>query len=159
MNELPTVDIKLFYKFRACRKTMGKAYTYRCNRCGFEAQFNEGHGFLIHPQPLDSYLKNGEILFHHKTHSLLKQLAKQNSNLFIDTGFKIYKCPRCRLLYDKVSVTVTDNGKVVHKSEFRCSSCRARLKLTNIHRLKKAVCPVCGKNTFRIDPIKLVLWD
>jgi len=154
------IDSQCFFcTFIPCSISMGKAYTYRCDRCGFEDQFNEGHGFLIHPQSLHSYLQKREVLFHHKTHNLLKHLAKQNSPLFIDAGFKTYKCPHCRLLYDKVSVTVTDNKKVLHKSEFRCSNCRARLKLTNIHRLKMAVCPACGKNTFRFDPRKMVLWD
>jgi DNA-directed RNA polymerase subunit RPC12/RpoP len=114
---------------------------------------------LIHPQSLDSYLKSGEILFHHKTHKVLSKLGKDKKGLFLDAGFKIYKCPRCGLLYDKVDVTVFDDGKPVHKSEFRCCRCRSRLKLTNIHRLKKAVCPACGKNTFRFDPRKMVLWD
>jgi DNA-directed RNA polymerase subunit RPC12/RpoP len=150
---------RFFCTFNACIKNMGRAYTYRCNRCGFEAQFNEGHGFLIHPQSLDSYLQKSEILFHHKTHNLLKQLAKQNNQLFIDAGFKTYKCPHCKLLYDKVSITVTDNGKALHKSEFRCNRCRARLKLTNIHRLKSAVCPACKNPTFHIDQRKMILWD
>ena len=138
---------------------MGRAYTYRCDHCGFENQFNEGHGFLIHPQPLNEYLKSGEILFHHKTHQVLKKLARHKSNLIIDAGFKIFKCPHCNLLYDKVAVTVYENGKVLHKSEFRCSQCKARLKLTNIHRLKKAVCPVCKKPAFQLDQRKLALWD
>lgn len=138
---------------------MGKAYTYRCDKCSFEARFNEGHGFLIHPQPLDSYLKSGEILFHHKTHKALLKFGGKGKGFFLDAGFKIYKCPQCGLLYDKVDVTVYDDGKPVHKSEFRCSRCRSRLKLTNIHRLKKAVCAACGKNTFRFDPRKMVLWD
>jgi DNA-directed RNA polymerase subunit RPC12/RpoP len=138
---------------------MGKAYTYRCDHCSFEARFNEGHGFLIHPQPLDSYLNTGEILFHHKTHKALVKLGRKKKNLFLNAGFKIYKCTRCNLLFDKVDVTVYDEGMPEHKSEFRCSRCRSRLKLTNIHRLKKAVCPACGKNTFRFDPRKMVLWD
>lgn len=138
---------------------MGRAYTYRCDHCGFEYPFNEGHGFLIHPQPLDDYLNKGEILFHHKTHQVLKKLARTKSNLFIDAGFKIYKCPHCGIIYDKVTVLVYDDGKVLHKSEFRCSQCKARLKLTNIHRLKLATCPVCKKPEFRLDQRKMVLWN
>src|SRR5690554_1685064 len=106
---------------------MGKAYTYRCDKCSFEARFNEGHGFLIHPQPLDSYLKSGEILFHHKTHKALLKFGGKGKGFFLDAGFKIYKCPQCGLLYDKVDVTVYYDGKPVHKSEFRCSRCRSRL--------------------------------
>ena len=138
---------------------MGRAYTYRCDHCGFEYQFNEGHGFFIHPRPLDAYLESGKVFFHHKTQQVLKKLARQESDLFIDAGFKIFKCPHCGLIYDKVTVTVYKEGKVLHKSEFRCSRCRARLKLTNIHRLKNAVCPACKKPTFHLDKRKRVLWD
>ncbi|SHF52609.1 hypothetical protein SAMN05444274_10664 [Mariniphaga anaerophila] len=138
---------------------MGHAYTYRCDHCSFEARFNEGHGFLIRPQSLDSYLNAGEKLFHYKTHRALKKLAQEQKELFVDAAFRIYKCPHCNLLFDKVDVTVFDNGTPVHKSEFRCSSCRSRLKRTNIHRLKYAVCPACKKKTFHIDPRKMILWD
>ncbi len=138
---------------------MGQAYSYRCDSCGFEAIFNLGHGFQIHPQPLDKYLKGNVKLFHHKTHHAIKNLATQRKNLFLNAGFKIYKCPHCNLLYDKVSVTVYDDGTPIHKSEFRCTHCRARLKLTNIHRLKSASCPVCRENTFRSQPRKMILWE
>jgi hypothetical protein len=138
---------------------MGRAYTYRCDKCGYEDHFNEGHGFLIHPMALDSFLKIRKQLFHHKTNTLIKRLAKDHKDLFIDAGFKIFKCPDCNLLYDKIEVTLTDGGKLLHKSEFRCTKCRARLKLTNIHRLKKAVCPSCNNYSFKSDQRKMVLWD
>jgi uncharacterized paraquat-inducible protein A len=48
---------------------------------------------------------------------------------------------------------------VMHKSEFRCPACRSRLKLTNIHRLKKAICPKCHKRTFHREHSTHILWD
>lgn len=144
---------------------MGQAYTYRCNRCGFEKLLYEGHGFAIHPQSMDFYLKSGEKLFHHNTHRALTGLSKKHGNLFIDAGFKTYKCPKCNLLYNKIEVSVidreneTENKKQLFKSEFRCTGCRSRLKLTNIHRLKAAVCPSCNKMSFRLNPDKMELWE
>ena len=137
---------------------MGQAYTYRCRNCGYETRFNEGHGYRIHRQPLDVYLGSRKILFHYKTHRLLNKLSEIGKDFMVYAGFRIYKCPQCRLLYDKIEVKVLHEGKVVHRSEFRCMRCRARLKLTNIHRLKTAVCPVCKKETFRIDRQQLFLW-
>jgi DNA-directed RNA polymerase subunit RPC12/RpoP len=137
---------------------MGQAYTYRCDRCGYEARFNEGRGYLVYRQSLDTYLKNRKIIFHYKTHRVLDQLAKTEDNLTVDAGFKIYKCPHCRLLYDKVEVKVLRDDTVLHKSEFRCLQCRARLKLTNIHRLKGAVCPSCKGDSFHIDKRQMLLW-
>lgn len=138
---------------------MGHSYKYRCGHCGYEEKFNQGHGFLIHSQPLNEYLKTPLKLFHYKTHNLLVTLAKQQPALYLRTGFQVYKCPRCKVLYDKVEVTVFDDKGIVHKSEFRCNHCRSRLKLTNIHRLKKAICPKCHKRTFQIDHANSLLWD
>ncbi len=137
---------------------MGQAYTYRCDRCGYEARFNEGNGYHIHRQPLGVYLNSRRVLFHYKTHNVLRRLARSDSSLTIDAGFKIYKCPHCNLLYDKVEVKVMKDGTSLHKSEFRCLRCRTRLKLTNIHRLKQAVCPSCRNSSFRINRQQMVLW-
>lgn len=138
---------------------MGHAYTYRCEHCGFEDQFNQGHGFLIHSRPVTEYLNLKIRLFHYKVHLLLKSLAQQNKSLYVKAGFQVYKCPRCKILYDKIAVVVYDNEEVVHKSDFRCPLCRARLKLTNMHRLKNAVCPVCFHKTFRMEYKHPQLWD
>jgi DNA-directed RNA polymerase subunit RPC12/RpoP len=138
---------------------MGHAYKYSCSRCGFEQDFIQGHGFLIRSQPLNEYLEQGKKLFHYKTHNTLKQLAVQNRCLYLKAGFQIYKCPKCKILEDKTEVSVFNDVKVVHKSEFRCSNCRARLKLTNIHRLKKAICPACKNRTFQMNHFNTELWD
>jgi Zn finger protein HypA/HybF involved in hydrogenase expression len=54
---------------------------------------------------------------------------------------------------------IYDDSTEVYRSEFRCRKCRSRLKLTNIHRLKRTICPACGKKTFQIDNRHTVLWD
>lgn len=138
---------------------MGQAYSYQCDHCGYEENFNQGHGFLVHSQPLRDYLKQPMQIFHYKTHRLLQKLAAENRTLFLKAGFQIYKCPRCKTLHDKIEVTVYDEENVVHKTEFRCSQCKSRLKLTNIHRLKKAICPKCRRRTFHRNHTYLALWD
>ncbi len=138
---------------------MGHAYLYRCEHCGFEQSFNEGHGFLIHSQPVKAYLSQKKKLFHYKTHNLLKQLASKNNNLYLKAGFQVYKCPKCKVLHDKIEVVVFDNEKIIHKSSFRCNKCKTRLKLTNIHRLKNAICPSCHHKTFRRDTSAQQLWS
>ncbi len=138
---------------------MGHSYKYRCEHCGYEESFNRGHGYLIHSQALDDYLKYPIKLFHYKTHDLLKALSEKHKNLYLKAGFQVYKCPKCKLLHDKTEVTVFNDERVVHKSEFRCNTCRSRLKLTNIHRLKKAICPKCHKRTFQINHTHNELWD
>ncbi len=138
---------------------MGHHYPYRCTNCGYEESFNRGHGYLIHSQLLEDYLKQPVKLFHYKTDHLLRTLAKRQNNLYLKAGFQVYKCPNCKILYDKTEVMVFDDKRVVHKSEFRCSKCRSRLKLTNIHRLKKAICPKCNKRTFQLSHMHTALWE
>lgn len=138
---------------------MGHSYAYRCTFCGFEQEFNHGQGFLIHSQPVEVYLQHRTRYFHYKTHQLIKRLSKLYRNLFIKAGFEVYKCPHCKTLTDKIEVTVFNEDQVVHKSEFRCSECRARLRRTNIHRLQKANCPKCHKKTFESTHSHRHLWD
>lgn len=138
---------------------MGHAYKYRCSSCGFEQNFNQGHGFLVHSQSLVEYFHQNKKLFHYKTHEALKKLADQKPDLYLKAGFQIYKCPKCKVLKDKIEVIVFNDEKVLHKSEFRCTQCRVRLKLTNIHRLKRAICPVCKKRTFQMYHSAVELWD
>lgn len=138
---------------------MGHAYSYRCDHCGFTESFNQGHGFLVHSQPVSDYLKQRTRIFHYKTHNLLRKMAQASNNLHLKAGFQVYKYPHCKTLYDKIEVTVFENDEVVHKSEFRCKDCRARLKLTNIHRLKRAICPRCRQRTFHRDYAQHELWD
>lgn len=139
---------------------MGQNYKYRCENCGYEESFNRGHGYLIHSQPLNEYLKSPVKLFHYKTHNLLLALSNEYSGLYMKAGFQVYKCPKCKILYDKTEVVVfNDKEEIMHKSEFRCTNCRSRLKLTNIHRLKKAICPKCHQRTFHINHLHSELWD
>ncbi len=136
-----------------CLLTMGYAYAYRCQKCGYEEHFNQGYGYLVHPQSVSEYLRLKKKLFHYRTHNKIVALSKQSTGLQIKAAFQVYMCHKCKILYDKAEIKVFDDeGKTYHKSQFRCTSCKtSRLKLTNIHRLNKATCPICKKNTFKRD--------
>jgi len=137
---------------------MGDAYAYKCRNCGYEEFFNQGHGHLVHPQSVKDYLTLKKKLFHYKTHGKILALSQVHPNLQIKATFQIYMCPDCRLLYDKAEVKVYDDEKTYHKSQFRCTHCNRRLKLTNIHRLKEAACPVCHSLEFGRDKQLHQLW-
>lgn len=137
---------------------MGHAYLYRCDHCGFQENFNQGHGFLVRSQKVSEYLQQRKKIFHYKTHNLLERLSNQHQYLFLKAGFQVYKCPKCKTLFDKIEVKVYNEDKRLHKSEFRCNDCKSRLKLTNIHRLKKAICPKCHQRTFHRDLVQNELW-
>lgn len=138
---------------------MGHAYPYKCHHCGYEESFNEGHGYLVHSQPVSEYLNRRTKLFHYKTHNLIKRLANENKAVHMKAGFQIYKCPKCNILFDKVEVSVFKEERLIHRSSFRCRECHCRLKRTNIHRLKEATCPKCKRDSFHIQRHSPILWN
>lgn len=137
---------------------MGYAYSYKCTNCNYEQSFNQGNGYLIHPQSFQDYIDRNRKIFHYKVHRKILELSKSRPDLEIEASFRVYKCPRCNLLYDKIFVRMVSEGLKLHSSRFRCTDCLTKLKLTNIHRLKKATCPVCGKNTFSRGSFRSTLW-
>ena len=138
---------------------MGDAFAYKCRKCGYEEYFNQGYGFMVHPQTVKDYLSLKMQLFHYKTHNKIVKLSGQQKDLRIKAAFQIYICPNCELLYDKAEVKIYNENKTVHQSRFRCSDCNSRLKLTNIHRLNHATCPVCKKKSFKRNHTQHILWD
>lgn len=137
---------------------MGDSYVYKCRKCGYEQNFNQGYGFIVHPQSVHDYLNMNKKLFHHKIHTKIVELSRQDDNLQIKAAFQVYLCPTCRLLYDKAEIVVMSGEKPIHKSRFRCAECHTRLKRTNIHRLKTATCPKCRKKTFKRAAGPAGLW-
>lgn len=128
---------------------VGHAYSYRCSNCAYEAYYKQGHGYLVKPQTYLEYVASNQKLFHYEIRHKIAFLAEIHPDLVIDATFQVYKCPKCNLLHNKVQVTLSDGDSLLHTNRFKCSQCRSRLKLTNIHRLKRATCPACGKATFR----------
>lgn len=137
---------------------MGHAYSYKCSNCSFEEYYKQGHGFLVKPQSYQEYMASNQKLFHYEIHNKIVTLAKRYNNLEIDATFQVYKCPRCNLLHNKVQVTLLEGGRLLHTTQFKCTRCRARLRLTNIHRLKRATCRACGKASFRRQELGNLLW-
>ena len=138
---------------------MGYAYSYRCKHCEYEETFNQGNGYLIHPQSFHDYMDRNRKLFHYKVHRKIMSLSKENNELEIVASFRVYKCPKCNLLYDKTHVNVVAGKETLHSSRFRCTDCGTGLKLTNIHRLKRAICPVCHKRTFTRESFRPTLFS
>lgn len=128
---------------------VGHAYSYRCSHCLYEEFFKQGHGYLVKPQSFDEYREMRQKLFHYEIHNKIVRLSKDHPGMEIDATFQVYKCPKCNLLHNKVQVTLTDGETLLHTNRFKCSRCRSGIKLTNIHRLKRATCPACGKPGFR----------
>jgi len=147
-NKISFLINVLVYLERFEKQVMGYAYSYKCKSCGYEETFNQGNGYLIHPQSFQDYMDRNRKIFHYKVHRKILNLSKEDNCLGIEASFRVYKCPKCNLLFDKTHVTVVSDGKILHTSRFRCSECSTGLKLTNIHRLKRAICPVCRKRTF-----------
>ncbi len=136
---------------------VGHAYSYKCSHCGYEEYYKQGHGFLVRPQSYDEYIASNQKFFHYEIHNKIESLAVVHPALEIDATFRVFKCPKCNLLHGKVQVNLTEGEILLHASRFKCMRCRSRLRLTNIHRLKRATCPVCGKNSFHRQNLATLL--
>lgn len=128
---------------------IGHAYSYKCGHCGYEEYYKQGHGYLVKPQSYEEYVSSNQKLFHYEIHNKIEMLVAQHPGLMIEATFQVYKCPKCHILHGKVQVNLSDGDQLLHTSRFKCMKCRSRLRLTNIHRLKRATCPACGKKSFR----------
>ncbi len=128
---------------------VGRAYTYKCSRCSYEERLKQGHGYLVKPQSFEEYRENPRKLFHYEIHNKILKLSRDHPAMEINATFQVYRCRKCNLLHNKIQVTIYDGEALLHINRFKCTLCRTRLKLTNIHRLKTATCPACGKPKFR----------
>ena len=136
---------------------MGQTYSFHCKDCGHKQDLYEGWGFMVHNKPASSYLSEKKLRFHYKTHRKIKELSRTHKDLQLQMEFRIYRCKKCLQIFDKLDVKVMDNETVLHEPEFKCPTCNLRLKHTNIHRLKYAICPKCKSTRFKKDH-ELVLW-
>ncbi len=118
----------------------------------------QGPGYQVKPQTFEEYVSGNNKLFHYKIHEKIVSLATVNPGILIGASFQVYKCPQCKILYNKTQVHIFKGEQLLHNNEFKCTHCKRRLKLTNINRLKTATCPGCLKNTFHRQKMKDLLW-
>jgi len=137
---------------------MGKSYSFLCSKCGYRLRLYEGYAFMVHDQTVEKFLESPSVKLHYKTIQKIKQLSRQKKGLHLQIEYRIYRCRICHRISDRLFVQVTDDGKVLHETKFKCPECMVRLKRTNIHRLKYAVCPKCNSAEFRKEK-DLVLWN
>lgn len=131
---------------------------YICSNCHYEEEFRQGPGFLVKPQSLEEYISGNQKLFHYKIHNKIIAMAEAHPGLLISASYQVYKCPHCQILYNKSQANIMVDGQTLHQNVFKCRVCRRRLKPTNMNRLKKAVCPSCGKSSFHRHDVSDLLW-
>jgi DNA-directed RNA polymerase subunit RPC12/RpoP len=137
---------------------MGYSYIFNCRKCKYSQQLYEGWRFMEHDQTVQSVLDSKQINLHYKTRNKITALAKQGQQLQIKTEYKIYRCHKCLQISDKLVVQVLADGQILHETQFKCANCNSKLKHTNIHRLKFAICPKCKSKRFEKTKA-LVLWN
>ncbi len=137
---------------------MGHSYQFICKDCKTSQQLYEGWGFMVHDQAVSDYLQSSQLKLHYKTHQKILQLNKTHKNLHLKMEYRIFRCRKCLQVSDRLFVQVMQEDKVLHKTRFKCSSCKITLTHTNIHSLKYAICPKCKSNRFKKSK-ELVLWN
>lgn len=137
---------------------MGYSYLFTCRKCNHSQQLYEGWRFMEHDQTPESVMNSNQIKLHYKTRQKIKALAQSHEQLQLKTEYKIYRCHRCLQLSDKLVVAVWNGDHLLHQTQFKCANCNTRLKHTNIHRVKFAICPKCKSKLFEKSKA-LMLWN
>lgn len=137
---------------------MGYSYIFNCRKCKHSQQLYEGWRFMERDQTAGSVLASTQINLHYKTRKKNNELIKTGEPLQIKTEYKIYRCHKCLQISDKLFVQVLSGTEVLHETRFKCAGCNIRLKHTNIHSLKFAICPRCKSKQFEKTK-ELVLWN
>lgn len=137
---------------------MGHSYQFICKDCRNTQQLYQGWSFMIHDQAVNDYLQSSQVKLHYKTHLKILQLNEKYQNLYLKMEYRIYRCRKCLQVSDRLFVHVMYEDIVLHKTHFRCSSCKITVKPTNIHRLKFAICPKCKSKRFEKSK-ELMLWN
>lgn len=137
---------------------MGYSYLFTCRKCKHSQQLYEGWRFMEHDQTSESILNSSQIRLHYKTRQKIKTLAQNHDQMQLKTEYKIYRCPQCLQLSDKLVVAVWNGDQLLHQTQFKCANCNTRLKHTNIHRVKFAICPKCKSKQFEKSKA-LMLWN
>lgn len=128
---------------------MGSSYSFSCSKCGYNQQLCEGWGFMVHDQSVEDFFVRPTVKLHYKTLQKIERLSKQKTGLQLRIAYQIHRCRTCRKVFDKLFVQLVDEGTVLHETKFKCSHCHIKLKHTNIHRLKYAICPKCHSREFK----------
>ena len=154
-RQIDSVKIRIFLLLNP--NQMGLSYKFTCKDCNHTQHLYEGWGFMVHDQLVDEYVQGQPAKLHYKTHQKIVKLSKQLPDLELKMEYRIYRCHRCLQISSKLFVQAINNGKVLHKTHFRCATCQTMLRHTNIRSLKYATCPKCKSKRFK--KLKdLVLW-
>jgi len=137
---------------------MGYSYSFSCSKCGYNQQLYEGYAFMVHDMTVENYLKSSGINLHYRTRQVIERFAKKKKGLHLRIEYQVHRCRLCNKISDRLFVQLTDEGQVLHETKFKCPICNVRLKHTNIHRLKYAICPRCNSRRFKKEK-ELVLWN
>lgn len=138
---------------------MGHSYSFSCSQCGYNQRLYEGYAFMVHNQSVENFFAStSSVKLHYKTLLKIKQLSRKKKELHLRIEYQVHRCRICNKISDRLFVQLTDDGRVLHETKFKCAQCNVRLKHTNIHRLKYVVCPKCKSRGFKKEK-ELVLWN
>ena len=132
---------------------MGKAYSYKCDKCSHVETMFTGIGFR-YPSMLEEL--KAEIL-EGKHGTKAEEALKKYPEANVDFEEKFYRCPNCGKVECKKHIMIsTDEGNRI-QVKYKCSRCNETM-LMMVRIPESMKCPKCS-GTLHIDLKDIVLWD
>lgn len=135
-------------------KPMGKAYSYKCDKCSHVETMFTGIGFR-YPSMLEEL--KAEIL-EGKYGTTAEKALKENPEASVKFEDRIYRCPNCGKVENKKHIVISFPDEKKVRVRYRCErGCPDFLVL--MARIPESMkCPKCS-GTLHIDLKDIVLWD
>lgn len=120
---------------------MGSIQRWHCTKCDLQFTHHEGTGLTCN---IDRYLIKDHILSG-GSHPELRDLIKEHGeNCYIDTGRRLYQCPKCRRITEArdlslwLKATADAPAHCIRAYAPTCEECSTLMKPD------PTLCPTCG---------------
>ena len=137
---------------------MGTGFNVHCLHCGYEEDFMEGKGMVVHEYSLKRYLEEEPFHVHRMTHRKIEQLARRYGHLRIDAEYRLLLCPHCHIPFSRLHITVFDRERIYHQTRFRCTHCERPLKEIATGNIENYRCPECLEKSLVVG-LDVINWD
>jgi len=139
---------------------MGTGINIHCLHCGYEEDYMEGKGFVLHEYSLDDFLEQEPFPVHRMTHRKIEQLAQRYDHLRIDGEYRILLCSHCHIPFSRLHVTIFDTRQIYHQTRFRCTRCKRPLIEIETEPLtvENYRCPNCLEKSLVVG-LDVIDWD
>ncbi len=129
---------------------MGKGYTYKCPKCGFEDQYITGLGFMTGTEATTERKNILAGIYGPKAQNAL--VAHPEAAVSVERA--LYQCGACGKLESRLAVKVSVPVRVSIHQRCDCGKTMRRISIDT-----EMFCPACREPLKETDIVGAMLWD